>query len=348
MSNSDLSLKGAVQSLLDSVKLRVGTTRAKDLLEEAGFDTRLGWEQLVSNLIDDNKQHKILFECLNTALRDMIMYGSRMFEAYNVEYEIIEGLLKVLDENKLESFCEKSLLDIDKQQKHDHFEAYSKDESGDATIYCFLHVSLCNERIEIDNGDMRTYKLDNNFDKIYGVRKSRKLFFNSIRFDKKAGRIFVLIDRADEVGLRTLREIKDEFLLKINELYYDAHSKIALTGPVNYFGKVQDLYSGNKGSVTELKFICPSGTVRHEELKARNFSQDLREEIYHSAGMNSIDYEIDPFHISLKFQDVGELTLLGQKVMANGSNPKPLTEGLLRFCYSGERYSKLLEMLDDC
>ncbi|MFA0412336.1 hypothetical protein AB4520_00845 [Vibrio renipiscarius] len=191
------------------------------------------------------------------------------------------------------------------------------------------------------------YCIEEGFDRIIALTKGKKVFLNALRFERNSKKLYVLIDKASELGLTNLRTVKQQFIHNINSLFEEKFGKLVLTEKIDFFNKVETLYDDDSlGVVKELKFLCPSGTIRYEKLALKTHSHDLRDEGYHKAGMEEISYIFDPFYISMSF-DHGEFSLLGKRAMINASGRKALTEGILTRSYSCGDYSRLLTVLED-
>ncbi|MGN2616347.1 hypothetical protein [Aliivibrio fischeri] len=345
MSTKTLELE--IEALLNSIHRRVGVTQAKSLLERSGYNTSLGWDALIAELKNDKEQHLTLRKALKVSLEDLVKYGSRLFECYDIDNASVTLLMNLLDSKSPPKFEISDLIDLDKDKKNDDFILYAKECCDSGVTYYFYHTCHCTEIIPISKEAFKDSFLEyQDFDKVTATINTRKTFYNSLHYDNSKNRIYLFIDRAEEVGLRNLREVKNDFKQRINDLFYNEFDSIFFNNRVNLFNKVDLLYDGTKGIVNELKFVCPSGTVRYEVLSNRVKHEDLREELYHKAGMEKIDYAIEPFHISLKFEE-GYLCLLGQKVMTNNIEPKPLTEGMIKSSFSRNHYLYLLKVLDE-
>lgn len=339
--------KEEIKTILISIYRRVGITAAKKMLDELGLDTTLGWDSLVNELVEDTTKHDSLHKSLLTVLESLLMYGSRLFECYEFEHAKVDNLVALLDEAKPECFSVRSIVDIDKKRLIEDFQLFAKEESESCLTYYFLHYAECTEQVILEQSAIKESYYDQGFDKIIAKTKGKKVFVNTLRIEKGINKIYVMIDRADEIGLSDLRKIKGDFTYYINSIYESKHGELFFNKKINFFEKVELLYDDeNLGVVSELKFLCPSGTSRHEKLSQRGELKDLREEVYHKAGMEKIDYIIDPFYITMNF-DFGDLSLLGRKYMINNIQDRPLTEGVVRKAYANDKYTSLLKVLND-
>lgn len=327
---------------------RVGITRAKSILGKSGVDTLLGWDALVNELLEDRSKHDLLYQSLMAALKDLLMYGSRLFECYELASLDTKQLCKILDDKNPKQFSIEPLVNIDSYRPSKEFELFAREESKNTLTYYFLHYAECTERVVLEKDAIKdTYCYEEGFDKIIATTTGKKIFINTLRIERDLGKLYVMIDRADEVGLINLRKVKGTFIDKINALYESSNGNLFFQNKINLLDKVEALYDDDDlGIVDELKFLCPSGTLRHEKLSRKESAADLRYEVYHKAGMEEIDYIIEPFYISMKF-NFGQLSLLGRSSMINNSRKRPLTEGVLRQSFSCNNYSSLLKVLDD-
>ncbi|HHG3522601.1 TPA: hypothetical protein ACX3FR_000083 [Vibrio parahaemolyticus] len=339
--------KEQIKTLLLSIYRRVGITKAKDALEELGFDTSLGWDSLVTELLDQTAKHEFLHDALLKIFRNLLMFGSRLFECYELDPAKANNLARFLDKSNPKSFDINSLVNIDNKRPEKDLVLFSKEENENCLTYYFLHYAECTEQIVLEQSAIKENYYEEGFDKIVAITKGKKVFINVLRIEKEINKLFVMIDRAEEVGLNNLRKVKSTFTNYINEIYENEHGELFFSNKLNLFDKVEALYEDEDlGVVSELKFLCPSGTSRHEKLSQRGHLKDLREEVYHKAGMEKIDYIIDPFHITMDFE-FGNLSLLGRKYMINNAKNHPLTEGVLRKCYTCSKHSSLLKILDN-
>ncbi|MCE9831057.1 hypothetical protein [Vibrio diabolicus] len=339
--------KEEIKTILISIYRRVGISTAKKILGNMGLDTSLGWDSLVEELLEDTTKHDHLHKSLLTVLKSLLMFGSRLFECYEFDHEKVDNLKALLDESKPEGFLVNSIVDIDKKQLTDEFSLFAKEESDNCLTYYFLHYAECTEQVILEQSAIKESYYDEGFDKIIAKTKGKKVFVNTVRIEKHLNKIYVMIDRADEIGLSDLRRVKGDFTNHINSIYELNYGELFFNHKINLFDKVELLYDDvDLGVVSELKFLCPSGTSRHEKLSQRGELNDLREEVYHKAGMEKIDYIIDPFYIAMDFE-FGNLSLLGRKYMINNLKNRPLTEGVLRKAYSDDKYTNLLKVLND-
>ncbi|MFA0647665.1 hypothetical protein [Vibrio cyclitrophicus] len=341
-------LKLQIKNLLLSIYRRVGITKAKARLAKLSIDTSPGWDALVIMLLEDTSKHKLLHKALLHTLEDLLMYGSKLFECYELDYGKIEQLCSVLNDKKPGTFVIEPLVNIDSYRPEKEFDLFAKEENKDYVTYYFLHYAECTEQVVLEQNAIKdNYCYEEGFDKIIATTKGKRVFVNTLRIDKHSKKVYSMIDRADEVGLSNLRKVKATFITHINAIYENTYGELFFHNKLNLFDKVEALYDNSDlGVVSELKFLCPSGASRYEKLSQKGDLKDLREEVYHKAGMKEIKYIIEPFYITMNF-DFGELSLLGRKSMVNNIKDSPLTEGILRNCFSNNNYSILLQMLDD-
>ncbi|EGQ8090912.1 hypothetical protein G5G48_001848, partial [Vibrio vulnificus] len=276
--------KEEIKTILISIYRRVGISTAKAILGDMGLNTSLGWDALMEELLEDTTKHDFLHRSLLTVLQNLLMYGSRLFECYEIDHDKVDKLKTLLDESNPESFSVSSIVDIDKKRLINEFSLFAKEEFDNCLTYYFLHYAECTEQVILEQSAIKESYYDEGFDKIIATTKGKKVFVNTVRIEKDLNKIYVMIDRADEVGLSNLRKVKGQFTNHINSIYESKYGELFFSNKINLFDKVELLYDDvNLGVVSELKFLCPSGTSRHEKLSQRGEINDLREEVYHKA-----------------------------------------------------------------
>lgn len=218
--------KEEIKTILISIYRRVGISTAKTMLSNMGIDTSLGWDSLVEGLLADTTKHDLLHKSLLTVLETLLMYGSRLFECYEFDNTKVSNLKALLDEAKPERFLVRSIVDIDKKRLNDEFNLFAKEESGSCLTYYFLHYAECTEQVILEQSAIKESYYDDGFDKIIAKTKGKKVFVNTIRFEKELNKIYVMIDRAEEIGLSDLRKVKEDFTNHINSIYEKKYGEL--------------------------------------------------------------------------------------------------------------------------
>ncbi|MFA0412337.1 hypothetical protein AB4520_00850 [Vibrio renipiscarius] len=137
MKNRDL--KESTHALLLGIYRRAGITHAKQVLKRLDIDTSKGWDDLVRDLLEDTSSHSFLFESLKETFKDLLMFGSRLFECYSISDNDVDSLFTLLDSKQPNEFNIDKLINIDKLKPNEQMSLFAKDETDSAITYYFLH-----------------------------------------------------------------------------------------------------------------------------------------------------------------------------------------------------------------
>ena len=227
-------------------------------------------------------------------------------------------------------------------------------ESEENLSLVFCSKRLFTERVPISTSDFspETKKDLSEYDEILGVKRFYRQFFDAVVVWKKKDLIEIRIDIFTE-GMST-QERKDSFLAlseqfnKLVSKFIDVKS--TLNENINFFPLIDKLYDSDEGKVSELYFTTDEGSIKKE--KMRKDMIDLREEIYHKSGRNSVDH-INAYHLAILWDFIGvdevrtqpELLLPAQFYTLNATK-QDLNEAIIRKCYGSDDYNFVLEKIN--
>lgn len=188
------------------------------------------------------------------------------------------------------------------------------------------------------------------YDEVYGVAVYNWQNYDTITLHHKSN---ILEVRADytraENSYQNSTQIDTSLGETVGWLTYESalnKTPVKSGSPINLFPAISHFTHKDDGYISKLHFRTPQGSVKQDTMKR---GEDLRKEVFHSAGMSATGNAITPFDISIiwhvenKFgtgQEV-ELTIPSSLAIASSGSDAQQSYAILKYC-STESDARLL------
>jgi hypothetical protein len=161
------------------------------------------------------------------------------------------------------------------------------------------------------------------YDEVFGIREKRHQALDVIWVPHHGNFVEVRVDypRSDSLDVAVAAHVHVKH--RLSALFEHDY----LTDPVNAFPLIERIYRNpDEGTVVELAFSVPTASLKHEKMRRGREKLCLREELYHRAGSDAVDGQIDPFRLSVEWS-----VQLSDKIW---SRPELSINGTVRLAHS--------------
>ncbi|MCM8529325.1 MAG: hypothetical protein NE327_22575 [Lentisphaeraceae bacterium] len=308
-----------VSSLLEAFHTSIGYLDTKRLLTEQEITTSRRWDKIDSAL-KELKSARII--SLKKAVRDAVEEGY-LFKNKNIfSYNLDEGDKAKIQKSILELEIEKSKLrdcypfpNVDCNVKKPIITEIIDNEKGRLVVFCSIRTHV--ERFDVDNKHIRVVS---EHEEAYrnvsfiGVRSKKRQAYDAIFLPKNGKYFEIWVDAFSSTEKNTA--IKNNILSSIG---LDIKPK-----GIDFFPAIDNIYKNELNcSICELAFECGTGATHRLYYRRSDFS-DLRNEDYHSMGVEGLETGIDIYKLGVRcvFDKVYiEIYFPGTKANLNGKEP---------------------------
>jgi hypothetical protein len=342
--------------ILEAFRQRISWSTMRVILKLCDLPVGRGWEQTIQKLTDkDDISAKI--EQLKNCYENHFLVNDKALKIYQFERKKIDKLIAAFKKYKLsDTLFDETYpfpLSDEKLKEIDFFEKLVEiKDTEDSLAVIFCTKRLFTERIQI-NTELLNKEARKNliyYDKIIGIKKHCRQFFDVVVLSKKRNTIEV---RVDITGSLSSEDKSKAFFQTINQFNALSENiawiKTPLQESINFFPLIDSLYESDEGKVVELAFITDEGSTKSE--KMRKGSVDLRTETYHHAGKQAV-HHITSYRLAILWniqisQGVNtkpELLLPG-RVQILSSQIQHLDEVCILNCSSLDDYKFVVEKI---
>lgn len=329
-----------VESLLAAMRSRMPWETAQRALMSADLPRGRGWDQTIAKLLERDWSVEEVAE-LARLYKEHLLCGEKSVSFYNLSPANMGKLRDAVAKAEIEPGTltdtypfpiEQDALEASKPSKP-VLVAVEKDDDAIAVIFSSIRQVIIREEIPVDALPEETAKALSNFSEVIGLKKVKIQSFEVLWVPHEGNLVTVLVDCPKGLPQEGVGFIHTCLQEKIGNLF----GKGLFDAPINLFPLIEALYKDKtQGNVVELAFGTTTASIKHE--KMRRSGTCLRAEIYHKAGMEALNGEIEPFRISIEWPcqlgnvvTTPELSLNGRSEMTLATNPT-LTAGIVRKC----------------
>lgn len=317
------------------------------VLAESEVGRGRGWDATVDRLSGGTSPHSDKVGELTEALKDHILCGEKLTRFYGAAPDEIAALREVLRSSviaeNVASAAYPSVLDGDCLNNHPEqltLVAIENRESGIAAV--FSSVRIITERIEIEReglGEPAALALSV-YDEIYAIKHSRLQALDVLWIPNEGRYVDVRVDYPTGM-LRQAGEVAQD---RMRHVIAEMMGRDLFVAPANLFPLIDRIYTkGGEGIVVELAFGTTTASLKHEKMRRR--LSDLRQEHYHVGGKAALDAPIEPYKISVVYQQKidqnkysnPELSLHSNSRVSGGEQPF-LADAVIRKCMGSEDF----------
>jgi hypothetical protein len=313
--------------------------------------------------VGDKKSEPIIKKAglvLEKLYNNNMIYGNRVCYFYTLQskkqYEHVEQIFKQIfasDENNPETDLFRENYPFNIEQSH-----LDDLELGKNYFVKCIDDKDC---IRLFSSSARAYKDSINIEpdalgddyleyyEIVGYKKIRRQPFDSIIFHKKKGVVEIQIDMAYPVTKDDRKMFVADYYNLLKKTYREKYKKELLLVPYNIFNKIDSLYEEIEGSIVALEHKTGTNSVKKERMSSKK--EDLKEEDFHSSGLNAISRQTNFYSITKEYDSpiFGEKNLI-ELVIAGGvkliSLPHPMiNDAEINNCIYQEEYDYLINKL---
>ncbi|WP_139332986.1 hypothetical protein [Insolitispirillum peregrinum] len=329
-----------VESLLAAMRSRMPWETAQKVLVSADLPRGRGWDQTTAKLLEKDWSAEEIAE-LTRLYKEHLLCGEKSVSFYNLSPESMVKLRDAVAKAEIEPGIltdtypfpiEQGALEASKPSKPVLL-AVEKDDDAIAVIFSSIRQVIIREEISFDDLPEETAEILSGFSEVIGLKKVKIQSFEVLWVPHEGNLVTVLVDcprGLPQEGVGFIHAcLQERFAKLFGEGLFEA--------PINLFPLIEALYKDRtQGNVVELAFCTTTASIKHE--KMRRSGTCLRTEIYHKAGMQALNGEIEPFRISIEWLcQVGvvvtkpELSLNSRSELTLATNPI-LTAGVVRKC----------------
>jgi hypothetical protein len=351
----------SVQLLLDGLRQRVPWPTMKVLCKICDLPISKGWDNTMSKLVklsQENDDFSGAFDNLKSHYCDHLLAGEKSVKIYVVDTKIAHRAVEFFSSyTPRESIFQQAYplpLVSEKLSQAGYGSVLvevTNRESFIALVFCTKRSYT--ERVTIEGKKILEQLPENlrNLDKIYGIKKYDKQFFDVVVFWKGTGLVELRVDTA--MGAISQEERAAAFI-QVSKAFNEMVERelgvpIILNQSQNLFPLIDKIYCSNEGRVCELNFTTQGGSIKHERM--RRSEDDLRFETYHKAGRaaepNILVYRLGviwDYKISEDSVHQVELFFPGT-ISILSSSVQTLDEVFIAKCYGLQDYQFLLKKI---
>lgn len=316
-------------------------------LYKAKVERGRGWDNTVAKFSPPSKKANNAEGALRQSLVDHQLYGEKLVSVFDAPAALrakLIGLLTTqlsastpaaasypthLDRHALKSLSQQPQL------------VQVVDEpDGISAVFTSARETTVREPVNVQGLPNAVATQLGDYVEVVGIKKIRFQAFDVLYVPRHAGPIEVRVDYPFASQIETALAA----LSKTREAAKKLVSLDPFSTRINLFPLMEKMYrSATEGTVVELAFATSTGSLKHEKMRSRGL--DLRQEIYHRAGMAALSVPIEPYKLSivwdLPFDDkrssYPELGLNSTSRMGGASAPT-LGWMIVRKCGSADDY----------
>lgn len=293
--------------LVAALESKVNWTLLRTALKQAKLPVGLGWKALASNAEEATPEGSRLRKFLSDFFDETIIAGERYVQIYSVEKSFIDSLLKAIEKSTpLKSeFSEKYPLPLDLKSIRAAPSSPTLCEirnfpNGDVSLV-FCAAGYFDDRNVYESNQLSDLvkKAYDGIDRLITVRKTYYQSYDVITVRRQLERIEISVDQPSKlVGARF--EDRPMEILTSGALHFSDFVGFGAKAPDNLFPAMSAIYTEPKeGRVVFLAFRTLTGSIKRERMTRDD--DDLRDEIFHQAGMEAVGQDIKPYELEAEW-----------------------------------------------
>jgi len=352
------------EELLNNLERRIPFNVMRSILKNKDMPTHHGWRN-TKNIYKEECESNPLFLskvlALQNEYKQHLLTGEKVISIYKIENEIIDDFTTFFDDFIVDDYIDPKSLYVknypfpvnDLSNIDDTIKLVDYDKNTSEIVLSFCSTRKVEEHVKLEISSFNTEVQKDyfiGFKELFGTKSYRKQLFDFVVINLKKQYVEYRVDASNDLSvndqLKSLQRIKSHFLSilhgsNIDENKIQAH---------NLFPKINALYNSNEGRVCELAFTVDTGATFHERM--RNKDIDIRNEDFHSAGMEAVD-KINTYKIAIEWKkEVGpesfehklELLLNSNMREIASTRPKLFSAHILK-CFNATQYNELLSKI---
>lgn len=353
-----------LKNLLESLHERAPWPVMSSLLKKNELLVSRGARNTIKKLLDEYnfaKEEKAneLNQKIESLFEDYcehLLTGEKQVKIFSINSNIEEQILKDLSTVtvKENEFLKSYPLPLS-QEKLEEMDSstYLVDVKYNRKVMTFV---FCTSRFSTSRVKFKPQELDSDlsemlseYDELVGIKRNSRQFFDVVTIRKGRGLIEF---RMDISGGLPVEERPGAFVHTrrcFQRLFSDRSLASCFSQELNVFPLLQHLYSDKEeGKVVEIGFVTGTASIKHERMRRGQI--DLRDEVYHKAGMDAVQ-RIDLYrlavhwHINIQpdLSSYPELLIPGHVTLLNSENEKYIDGFEIRKYLGLEDYESIIK-----
>lgn len=315
-------LKEKVEQLIDEAQRRkYSFTMFRQALNNVTLPTSNGWKPLKEKFLEELNLHKDNYEeqlKIYSSLKDIfesfINYNHKAVYLYQLSKDEFNDLKSAIDSylsandsvrDEIAEIYPMTLEESRLVELHDTYKIpiivkYNSDNNKHTYHSTVFSSDVL--RVELD-GEMSAGYIDDSFyesfESLVGYKSQYHQTIDKIILDSENNRLYLYIDMGLLRTTAKSDQIAAKYIHLFNQLIEPKKIPFELKG-VSLVTKIQELYNDYSydSKVKELNHHTSTNSTKQEKMKN---NKDLREELYHKGGYESIDFKSELYYIKIGY-----------------------------------------------
>lgn len=334
-----------------------------------------GWEHLkekYKSIDSDDATKSEWFALFEEIYRNHILYGEKAVAIFDLDEETILTLIEKFSEVDCTSspFSKEDFLPLKKEklnlEENDTYYPtwFVSEINSERLIFCSKLIIETRDSFEYktftssfekelysNNKVKNALKNDGSIEKIVIIRSKSIQLFDSILIRPEDKRVELLIDFPDAISEKEILHAIERHLSFINKML--GFEKIKLQNLSNLYPCIAKLYAEPDGRVFQANHSTDTKSIKQERMREKG--EDLRYELFHSAGLKAVNQATNFFAIAKSWNSHCELSgnpsiSLSVHISKLHQLDIPVPYGIINDCNCKEDFemiiSKLIAHLD--
>lgn len=306
-----------------TAKERIPFRVAQRILKKNRFPTGPSWAAIESKMADGDDKGS--FQGLQQGLIESLAVGEKSLQLYRLSEDDMRQCYKVV--SNLQSNIPTSTLrdefpyllpprSLEKVAVRSPI-VVEVIENDYATVVFYSYSRIVETRDELPLQILSSNSSD--YTQVIGIRRKLVQGFASVIVPHFGEIVQVYVDAPANTPIKAIEVDRFAVVAAFNSLF----PRSVLTDPLNLYPAVQRLYESDEGVVSHLGHTVAT-SVKHERM--RGPGRCVRQELFHSGGVDAVDGQITPFSI--------EVVWGAEDESMQGFNPSLSLDGTYMMTYS--------------
>jgi hypothetical protein len=343
LDTSRTRLKTSIRSLHGLVSFRI----VQHFLRERNFPTSRSWADVADNIVNSCDERDALraTDALLTLYEEYKIWGKKVVALFPMTAQIPEILRKLppLEETPYSATYPLPLPEhrLRKLPEIPCLVAVRDIGEGLILVFCSPRYKVVREQLSLDHLRETYIEQYKSFDELFAVRKTITQAYDVVYIPRNQSPVQVRVDCLQFRHTRSADKYLDSVLVALASLVNIHTVAFPLKKLINLFPLIRKIYDNPKeGRVCEISFECSTQARHHQHF--RQVRADLRNEVYHRAGLEAVGM-ISPYLLAVAWDKdeqgnplEAEIVLPGNRKMLRDA--KPLTRAFIPKAVSREAF----------
>ena len=294
-----------IDAIARSMRARMPWPVGQLVLRQHGLRPGQGWAKTLDKLSDSTADYSEIIEPLAASLKEHLLCGEKLVRFYEVTKKARVEMADAVSELKVprSAFSKSYPILLSEEELADQptvptLVAIEETDDAVAAVFASKRVIEIREPVPKDGLPEEAVEALSDYDEIVGVRHVRYQAMDIVSISSKGNNVNVRIDYPQGMHLGVGRAGQEY----VKETLHDLIKKDYLSNPINLFPLLSQMYHDHhEGSVVELAFGTETASLKRERMRRRGTC--LRKEIYHKGGKAALKEPIQPYLLSIIWQN---------------------------------------------